>query len=102
MVIVELSMRGATVQPLDYASNKQKDLAVFIRKVETVLALYAAVYPMERDQILFAKQYSDGDAAAVCEQFCAAYPEADRTWAAMKELLYSQMALTKHCTDAAF
>lgn len=94
-------MRTIVLLP-DYNSYKVRHIAVFIRKAETVLEFDVAVYPMERDQILFAKQYSDGDAAAVCEQFCAAYPEADRTWAAMKELLYSQMALTKHCTDAAF
>ncbi len=60
---------------------------MFIRKVETVLEFDAAVYPTERDQMLLAKQYLVGDAAAAWDQFRAAHPEADHTWAAMKELL---------------
>ncbi len=63
-VIAEIPTRRATVLPPDYAGNKQKDLAVFIRKVETVLEFVAAVYPMERDQMLFTKQYLVSNAVA--------------------------------------
>ncbi len=93
--------RRATVLPLDYGSHKQKDLVVFIRKVETVLEFDEAVYPTERDRMLFAKQYLVGDIAATWEQYRARHPEADHTWAATKELLYSWVAPTKHRTDAA-
>jgi hypothetical protein len=99
---VELPTKWATVMPPDYGGHKQKDLAVFIRKVENVLKFDLAVYPTERDWILFAKQYLVGDAAAVWDQYCARHQDADHTWAAMRELLYSQVAPTKHRTDAAF
>jgi hypothetical protein len=98
----EVPARRATVLPPNYGSHKQKDLAVFIRKVETVLEFDEAVYPTERDRMLFAKQYLVSDAAATWEQYRAQHPEANHTWAAMKELLYSRVALTKYRTDAAF
>jgi hypothetical protein len=101
-VFAEFPTRRATVLPPDYAGHKQKDLAVFIRKVETVLEFDAAVYPTERDRMLFAKQYLVGDAAAAWDQFRAGHPEVEHTWAAMKDLLYSRVAPTKHRTDAAF
>ncbi len=63
-VIPQLLTRRATVLPPDYASHKQKELAEFIRKVETVLEFVAAVYPMERDQMLFTKQYLVSNAVA--------------------------------------
>ncbi len=94
--------RRATVLPPDYGGHKQKDLVVFIRKVETVLEFVETVYPTERDQMLFAKQYLVGDAAAMWEQYRARHPEADHTWAAMKELLYNRVAPIKHRTDAVF
>ncbi len=37
----------------------------------------------------------------VWDRFCAAQPEANHTWAAIKELLRSRVALTKHCTNMA-
>jgi hypothetical protein len=52
--------------------------------------------------MLFAKQYLVGDATATWEQYRARHPDADHTWAAMKELLYSWVAPTKHQTDTAF
>jgi hypothetical protein len=67
-----------------------------------MLEFDAAVYSTERDQMLFAKQYLVGDATTAWDQFCAAHPEANHTWAAMKELLHSRVAPTKHRTDAAF
>jgi hypothetical protein len=87
MVNAELPTRRATVLLPDYTSHKQNDLAVFIRKVETVLEFDVAIYPMERDLMLFVKQYLVGDAAAAWDQLRAAHSEADHTWAAMKELL---------------
>jgi hypothetical protein len=98
----EVPARRATILPPDCGGHKQKDLAVFICKVERVLEFDEAVYPTERDQMLFAKQYLVGDAAATWEQYRAQHPEADHTWAAMKELLYSGVAPTKHRTDATF
>jgi hypothetical protein len=98
----EVPARRATVLPPNYGGHKQKDLTVFIRKVETVSEFDEAVYPTERDRMLFAKQYLVGDAAATWEQYREWHPEVDHTWAAMKELLYGRVALTKHRTDAAF
>jgi hypothetical protein len=56
---------------LDYGDYKQKRLAVFIRKVENVLKFDSAVYPTERDRMLFAKQYLVGNAAAAWDKYCA-------------------------------
>jgi hypothetical protein len=50
----------------------------------------------------FAKQYLISDAAAAWDQYCVRHLEGSHTWAAMKNLLYSRLALTKHCTYAAF
>jgi hypothetical protein len=74
----------------------------FKYKVETVLKFDAAVYPTERNMMLYAKQYLVGNAAAAWDLFCVGYPEADYTWAALKELFSSRVARTKHQTDAAF
>jgi hypothetical protein len=52
--------------------------------------------------MMFAKQYVIGSTAAAWDQYCARRPEGDHLWAAMKNLFYSRMAPTKHCTDAAF
>jgi hypothetical protein len=52
--------------------------------------------------MLFTKQYLVSTTAAAWDQFCVAYPEADHTWTAMKKLLYSRVAPTKHDTNAAF
>jgi hypothetical protein len=52
--------------------------------------------------MLFAKRYLLDDAAATWDQICAAHPEDGHTWAAMKELLYSRVAPTKHCTEEVF
>ncbi len=101
-VFAKVPLRRATVLLPDYGGNKQKDLAVYIRKVETVLVFDEAVYPTERNRMLFAKQYLVGDTASTWDQYRARHPEADHTWAAMKELLYSRVAPTKHLTDAAF
>jgi hypothetical protein len=87
---------------LDYGSHQQKDLAVFIRKVENMLKFDSAVYPMERDQMLFLKEYLVGDAATVWDQYSARHPKADHTWVAMRELPYSRVAPTKHRTNVAF
>jgi hypothetical protein len=57
---------------------------------------------MERDRLMFAKQYLVGNAATMWYQYCAQHPEGDHTWVAIKDLLYSRVALTKHRTDAAF
>jgi hypothetical protein len=73
----------ATVRSPNHGSHKQKDLAVFIRKVETVLEFDEAMYPTKRDWMLFAKQYLVGDTGATWEQYRARHPEANHTWAAM-------------------
>jgi hypothetical protein len=52
--------------------------------------------------MLFAKQYLVFDAAAAWDQFRAGHSEAEQTWGAMKDLLYSRVAPTKHRTDVAF
>jgi hypothetical protein len=44
-----------------------------------MLEFDAAVYPTERDRMLFVKQYLVGDAAAAWDQFRAVHPEADHT-----------------------
>jgi hypothetical protein len=87
-------MRTIVLLP-DYNSYKVRHIAVFIRKAETVLEFDVAVYPMERDQILFAKQYLVGNAAAAWERFCSQHKESNHTLAAMKELLHSWVALSK-------
>jgi hypothetical protein len=76
---VELPTKRSTILPLDYGSHKQKDLAVFIRRVEYVLKFNAAVYPTERDQMMFVKQYRVGNAAAAWDQYCMRHPEGDHT-----------------------
>ncbi len=102
MVVAELLTRQATILLFDNAGHKQKVLAVSIQKVKIMLEFNAALYPIERDWKLFVKQYLIGDTATLVDQFGAAHPEADNTWAAMKELLVSQVASTKHHTAAAF
>jgi hypothetical protein len=99
---VEMPPKRATITPPDYGRHKQKDLAVLIRKIENVLECDSAVYPTERDRLLFTKQYLVCNAAAKWDQYCARHLEADHTWAAMRALLHSQVAQTKHRTDAAF
>jgi hypothetical protein len=37
------------VLPLDYGSHKQKDIAVYIRRVENLPEFDMAIYPTERD-----------------------------------------------------
>jgi hypothetical protein len=88
--------------PPDYGRHKQKDLAVFKCNFENMLKLNLAVYPMERDHMLFANRYLIGNDAATWEQYYAQHPEAEYTWAAMSEHFYSRVAMTKYCTDAAF
>jgi hypothetical protein len=46
---VRLSTKRSTILPLNYGSHKQKDLAVFIHRVENVLKFDTAMYPTERD-----------------------------------------------------
>jgi hypothetical protein len=99
---VELSTKRSTILSLNYGGHKQNDLAVFIRSVKNVLEFDVAVYPTESGQMMFAKQYPVDDAATVWDQYCARHPEGNHSWAAMKNLLYSRVAPTKHCTDAAF
>ncbi len=60
---IKMPTKRATVIPPDYGSYQQKDYVVFIRKVENVLEFHLAVYPTERDCMLFAKQYLLGNAA---------------------------------------
>jgi hypothetical protein len=43
------------------------DLAIFVRRVEHVLEFDSAVYPTERDKMMFVKQYLVGNAAAVLD-----------------------------------
>jgi hypothetical protein len=88
--------------PLDYSGHKQKNLAVFARKVDNVLEVDLAIYPTERDGMLFAKRCLVGDAAAAWDQYYAWHPVADHIWAAIRKLLYSRVAPTKHRIDAAF
>ncbi len=92
----------STILPLQYGGHKQKDLAVSICGVEDVLEFDVAVYHIESNRIIFIRQYVIGHAVAVQEQYCAQHPEGDYTWATTKDLPYSRVALTKHCTDAAF
>ncbi len=67
-----------------------------------MLELDVAVYPTERDWTLFAKQYLVSNTATAWDLFRAAHLGANHTWAAMKKLLYSRVAPTKHCIDVAF
>ncbi len=67
-----------------------------------MLVFDKAVYPTERDQMLFAKQYPVSDATAAWDQYLARHPEADHIREAMKKLIYSRVAATKHYTDAVF
>jgi hypothetical protein len=90
-----------TVLLLDYTSHKQNDLVVFICKVQTVLEVDVAIYPTDRDLMLIEKQYSIGNAATAWNPFYVAHPEPIHTRAAMKELLYSHVAPTKHRTNVA-
>jgi hypothetical protein len=98
----KMPTKRATVMPPDYGSHKQKDLVLLMRKVKNVLEFDWAIYFIERDRMLFAKQYLVGDAVAVWDQYCAQHPEADDTWVTMRDLRYSWVAPTKHRTDAAF
>jgi hypothetical protein len=59
-----------------------------------MVCINAAEYWTERNRMLFAKQYLVGAATTDRDQFCVAHPVADQTWAAMKELFYSQLAPT--------
>ncbi len=95
-------VRRLLLQVHSYSSYKQKSLAVFICRVENVLVFDAAVYSTERDQIMFAKQYLIGNAAAAWNQYCMHHPTGIHTWAAMKDLPLSWVVLTKHHNDAAF
>jgi hypothetical protein len=51
--LVKSPTKRATVMPPDYGGHKQKDFAAFIRKVDNVLEFDLAVYPTERDRMLF-------------------------------------------------
>ncbi len=64
MVSAKLPTWRASILPPDYAGHKKKDLAMFIRKVKTVLEFDAAIYRTERYQMLIAKQYLVDDATA--------------------------------------
>jgi DUF971 family protein len=99
---VKLPTKHTTILPLDYGSHKQKNLAVFICRVMNLLELDVRVYPTERDQMILAKQYLVSNTAAPWDQYCVRHPEGDYTWAALKDLIYSWVGLTKHRTDAAF
>ncbi len=87
--------------PLDYCGHKLQDLAVIIHMVKNMLKFGLAVYSMEGDQMMFAEQYLIGNAAAMWDQYCARHSKFDHTWAAIRGLLYSQMAPTKHHTNPA-
>jgi hypothetical protein len=52
--------------------------------------------------MLIAKQYFVSNTSSACNQYWARHSEANHTWAAMKELLYSLVAINKHYTNAAF
>ncbi len=67
-----------------------------------MLEFDVALYPMERDEMLFAKQYLVYNAATAWDQFRTVHPKANYSFVAMKELLYSWVILTKYFTDAAF
>ncbi len=55
----------------DSSGDKQNDLAVIICKIEGVLEFDVALYPPNRDQMLYPKQYQVGNAAAVSNQYRA-------------------------------
>jgi hypothetical protein len=99
---IEMPMKRSTNLPLNNGGHKQKDIAVFICRVENVLEFDAAVCLMERDKMMFVKQYLVGNVTAAWDQCCAQHPESNHTRAAIKALLYSQVAMTKHRTNAAF
>ncbi len=101
LTTVERPTKRSTVLLLDYGGHKQKDLAVSICRAENVLEFDAAIYPTERDQMIFTKQYIVIDAARAWDQYCARHTECNHTWAAMKDLLYSRVAPTKHHINAA-
>ncbi len=52
--------------------------------------------------MLFAKHYVVGNAVGAWKHHCTWHPEGDHTGAAMKDLLYCQVVLTKHRTGVAF
>ncbi len=64
---VKLSIKCSTILLLDYGGHKHMDLAIFVRRVEHVLEFDSAVYPTERDKMMFVKQYLVGNAAAVLD-----------------------------------
>jgi hypothetical protein len=63
MIIANVPMRRSIVLLLGNTSHRQKDIVVPIRKIQTILKFYAALYLMEQKQMLFVKQYLIEDAA---------------------------------------
>jgi hypothetical protein len=49
-----------------------------------------------------AKQYIVSDDTVTLDQYYSRHIEGYNTWEAMKDLLYSRVAPTKHCTNVAF
>jgi hypothetical protein len=68
---VELPMKRLTILLRDFGSHKQKNLVIFICRVENVLKFDGAVYPTGRDQMMFAKQYLVSNTATALDQYCA-------------------------------
>jgi hypothetical protein len=62
---VILPTKCSTILPFHYGGHKQKNLAIVIHRVENVLEFDLAVYPTERDRMIFAKLYLVSDASAV-------------------------------------
>jgi hypothetical protein len=79
MVIADSPIRRSIIHPVDYAGHKQKDLIVFIPKVETMLESDMAIYLTDRDQMLFEKQYFVGDTTTAWNQYHSRYSEDNHT-----------------------
>ncbi len=73
---IDIMVRFAILIPLEFSSHKPKDFVTFIRKIETLLDLDEALYPTEKDQMLFATQYLVSDATTAWEHYCPKHPEA--------------------------
>ncbi len=98
---VKLTTKRSTILLLDFDDHQQKDLAVFICRVENVLENDVAVYPTEEDQMMFAKRNLVIDTIALWDKYCVRHPKRDHTCAVMNELLYSWMTSTRLHTNAA-
>jgi hypothetical protein len=64
--------------------------------------LDAAIYPTEKDQMIFAKQYLMGDATTAWDRCCALWLEGNHNLVAVKDHFYTWMAPIKYHTNTVF